>query len=61
MNFFDALKAVLAGSLITKGEWEDPNFYGLLKNGRLTIFLNGRDYDWIITEADMLGEDWIVI
>lgn len=61
MNFFDALKQLFQGKLITKKEWGDPAIYCLLRNGRATICLDHSDKDWIITEADTIGDDWYVL
>ena len=62
MNFFDALKEVLAGKKIHKLEWEDKGFYGYIKDAILTLHKpEGTDHGWIITDGDMVGTDFIVL
>lgn len=62
MNFFDAMKAVVDGRRITRLEWGDASFFGLLFNGRLSLHKDdGKFYGWIVNDGDMLAEDWIVL
>jgi hypothetical protein len=56
-----ALNFVIDGKRITKLDWEDESSYGLLKDGLLKICIKGKIYDWIISEADLIGIDWIVL
>lgn len=61
-DFFDALKAVNSGARITKLEWGNENFYGLLRSGHLTLHkTDGRFYDWIISDGDLQGIDWVIL
>ena len=62
MDFYDALKEVSAGKRITKLEWADkgePECYVLLSEGKLQIYRNGRMHDWLITDGDIAGEDYV--
>lgn len=62
VDFIEALKQVLAGKSITKAEWENRKYYGLLKDTRLQLHKpDGKFYDWILSEGDMTGEDWEII
>lgn len=61
MNFFTALKAVLNGKIITKLEWDNTEIYGLLRNAQLQLHKPDGFHVWIISEGDMLGEDWVII
>lgn len=62
MNFGEAMEQVVQGKKIHKLEWEDRDYYGYLKEGRLTIRSTGNaEHDWIVSEGDLLGEDYIVI
>ncbi len=62
LDFFEALRAVLTGAQITKSEWEDKACYGVLRGGQLMLHKSdGKFYQWIISEGDMLGEDWMVL
>lgn len=61
-DFFDALRSCYNGSKITKKEWDNFNVYGVIKDHRLKIVLvDGLAHDWIISEADMAGMDWIAM
>ena len=62
MDFYDALKEVSAGKRITKLEWAEkgePECYVALHEGRLQIYRDGKLYDWLITEGDIAGEDYV--
>lgn len=65
MDFFEALKEVAAGKKITRVEWDNPGIYGALKENLLVIH-GGRtgddkDHSWIISDGDLLSEDWRVL
>lgn len=62
MDFYSALKEVERGKKITKEEWEENGVYVYLKGEFLTLRkADGKDYNFIIRDADMLGTDWQVI
>ena len=62
MDFFEALKQVNDGNLITKLEWNDSGTYAFIKEGMLSIhFSNGVDHAWLIRDADMAGEDYVLV
>lgn len=62
MDFPDALKEVIAGKKITKLEWCNKEVYGVLEDGFLMLWKDdGKKYQWIISEADLKGEDFVVI
>ena len=62
LNFYDALKAIMEGKSVTKKEWGNKEFYGLLVNGRLSLHKpDGKDYDWVLTDGDIYGEDFILV
>mgnify|MGYP001562266562 CR=1 FL=1 len=65
MDFPAAMRAVRDGKRITKKEWEDPRAYGLLHEGRLRVHLAAEHasifHDWIVSDGDLSGEDWIVL
>ena len=62
LNFYDALKEVMKGNKITKLEWGDKKTYGLLENETLLLCKeDGKKYQWIIRESDVVGKDWIII
>lgn len=62
LDFFDALRAVRDGMRVTKAEWNDPRYYGVLSNGRLKLHKpDGLFHDWIISDGDLFGEDWLIV
>lgn len=62
LTFFDALREVLNGKKVTKREWGNNFYYGALRDGIVVIHKpDGEYYQWIISEADMQGVDWVVI
>ncbi len=62
LDFPEAIIVVTAGGKIHKKEWDNKEFYGLLKDARLTLHKpDGKFYDWVPSEGDLFGQDWIVI
>ena len=62
MNFPEAMKMIILGKKIYKEEWEDKEFYGILEDARLKLHKpDGKLYDWIISDGDLMATDWIVI
>ncbi len=62
IDFYDALKKVEEGKSISKLEWRDSQIYFCrLSNGLLTINNATGTHAWVISEADMIGEDYYVI
>ena len=62
MSFFDALRSVSTGSKITRTEWGDKNIYGEMKDGMLMLHkVDNKFYNWIISDGDMLSDDWFII
>ena len=62
MSFPDAMQEVAAGKKVRKLEWEsEPECFGVLHEGRLQIFRNGKMNDWIVSDGDLAGEDFVVV
>ena len=62
MDFPSAIKEVIVGKKITKLEWNNKSIYGELKDGLLMLRKeDGKYYQWIISEADMVGDDWVIV
>ena len=59
-DFPEAIRAVTAGHKITKAEWGDDEYYGVLREGLLMLHKPDGFYAWIVSEADMVGTDWQV-
>ena len=64
LTFPKAMEAVLGGNgiKIHRIEWGDKGFYGILNNGILMLHKSdGNFYQWIISDGDLFGTDWIII
>ena len=59
-NFKTALDKILEGKKITKLEWKNKD-YGFMKSEILHINRDGRDNQWILSEGDLTGEDFVVV
>lgn len=61
-DFPGALKAVINNRKITKLEWGNNAYYGVLKDGYLMLHkADDKFYTWIISDGDLLGQDWVVL
>ncbi len=62
MSFFEAMKHVAVDKKVSRSEWNDKEYYGFLNESRLSLHKpDGSLHDWIVSEGDMLGSDWIVV
>ena len=62
LDFYEALKEIVSGKKVTKIEWGDKEFYGLLDDSKLKLHKpDGKLYDWILIDGDILGTDYIII
>ena len=61
LDFFQALKQALKGKKIHKLEWKNKDEYGLIKGGLLKLHTKGVTYDWIVSDGDMKGKDYIIL
>ena len=62
LTFPQALNQVIDGKKITKSEWNNSDFFILLREGKLELHKpDGKFYDLIISEGDLIGIDWVVL
>lgn len=62
MDFPEAIREVINGGRITKREWNNHQIYGSLVGDRLKINMaDGSMHDWILSDGDLLGEDWMLL
>lgn len=62
LTFTEAVTAVLIGKSVTKKEWDDLRYHALLDEERLKLAKpDGKLYDWVLSEADMRGDDYIIL
>ena len=59
-NFYEALRLMTEGKRMTKLEWNNSD-YGFFKAEILHIHRDGQDHRWMISEADVLGEDYLIL
>lgn len=61
-NFEAAITHLKNGRKITKVEWNNPDYYGVLSGGFLMLHKpDGKFYQWILNDGDIFGTDWVVI
>ena len=61
-GFSYAIEELNHGERVTKKEWNDPEYWLEVRNGRLQIHKpDGKYYDLIVTDGDMLGTDLTTI
>jgi hypothetical protein len=62
MSFPEAMKQVIDGKKITRVEWKNKEIYCLINGEFLSIHKeDGKNYQWIVNDGDMLSTDWVVI
>jgi len=63
LTFPEAMREVLEGKKVTRKEWDDNESYGYLNDGFLMVKKSEdkKDYQWIVSEADMKAVDWLII
>jgi hypothetical protein len=62
LDFLEALTQVMTGKSITKLEWGNRNIFGVLRDTHLMLHKgDNRYYDWIITDGDLYGKDYIIL
>jgi len=60
-NFYGALMDMVDGRKITKVEWDNKEEYGFMKGEIIHIHRNGKDRGWLISKADIEGEDYYTL
>lgn len=63
LDFFEALRAVYAGERITRPDWGGEDEYAVLRGGWLMLHKRSDStfHQWMVSEGDMAGTDWIVL
>lgn len=60
LSFPDAIREVLNGRSITRTSWANQD-YCLLKDGWLTLYINGEFRQWLVNDGDLNAIDWVVL
>jgi hypothetical protein len=62
LSFGEAMNEVLLGKKIHKLEWKDENYYGFINDTVLSLHKpDNKIYQWILSEGDISGTDYIVL
>ena len=60
LDFYEAIRQVVGGKKVTKDEWENED-YVFMKAELLHINRDGQDHQWIVSLADISGEDFRIL
>lgn len=62
MSFPQAIQAVMDKKKITRREWADSRIYGFLNGEVLSLHKeDDKNYQWIVSEGDLMAGDWMVL
>ena len=61
LNFPDAVREVLGGNKLTRVSWDNPQTFILLDGEFLSISIDGKVHQLIVSLGDLEGIDWYVI
>lgn len=61
MDFPDAMRKILEGGKITKQEWANSKIYLEMRDGFLCLHRDGESNALMVSEGDMIGEDWVTV
>lgn len=59
LTFPDAMREILLNKKITRSSWTNGDFC-LLKDGFLEIYTKGGYHQWLISDGDLEGNDWVI-
>lgn len=62
LSFPEAIQEVIDGKKITRLEWKDAGTYGFLNGDILSLHKNSdeKNYQWIVSDGDLMGKDWVL-
>ena len=62
-TFPEAMQKVIDGKKVSRLEWNNEDTYGFLNGKHLSIHYSDKkeNFQWIVSDGDMLGTDWIVV
>ena len=63
MDFSTAIRKVIDGQKIARVDWKERGSqdYGVLENGFLMLHKTDGFHQWMVSEGDLLGIDWVVV
>lgn len=60
MTFPDAMQSIINGERVRRDEWPD-GIHGVLKDGFLMLKKEDGFHQWLVSEGDMDGRDWLTV
>jgi hypothetical protein len=61
-DFPGIIRKIIEGSSVTRKEWNNPQFFCLLLDGKLMLHKDDdKYYEWIIIDGDLFATDWIIL
>jgi hypothetical protein len=62
LDFYAAIAVIVGGGKVTKADWGSKEYYGVMESSTLRLHKpDGKSYNWLISEGDILGTDYEVI
>ncbi len=61
MDFPNAMRAAIEGKCVTRLEWDNPEIIVRLDNHLVIKLADETIHDLIVSDGDMIGEDWIIV
>ena len=65
LDFTGMIDALLDGKRVTRKEWNDKRWWGVLQDDILQIHKAGESdktlRPWIMSNGDLAGDDWIAL
>ena len=62
LSFSQLIEPIILGKKVHKAEWEDKEYYGFLDKGVLKLHKpDGSTHQWILSDVDLMGTDYMVL
>ena len=61
LNFNEALEALLEGNRVSKTEWNDKEIWFEMRSARLHIHKHDGYHTLIVSEGDIIGQDYFIL
>lgn len=61
MMFGSALKAITNGKRVRRLAWPNPSDHLFMRDGQVFVRFGDKDFVLIVTDGDILNEDWVTV
>jgi len=62
MDFYQALKAVSRGNLVTRESWDNPKLHFKMHNGQVCTVLHDKlPHPLLVSQEDLDAEDYLIV